>query len=95
MKYGFCRYTIHENDLNVVKTVASELGLKITTLEGPRPLYERLFSFNADKEYYYEVEFEDIEVESFTEGMNFEDEIFWKVLLDRSTDARCLELLNS
>jgi hypothetical protein len=98
MKYDYCSYNIPEEDMGVMRSLANELGLKIRKEDGPKPLYELVFSLTADKEYYYTVTFEDIEigdgVEYYRAALKYETEKFWNELLARSTDRELLDLCN-
>lgn len=95
MMYELCSYDIHENDLEMAKNLAIELGLKLKIARSGRLINHGICGLNADKELYYTICFDEIEVESWEDGDNFEDNVFWKSLQERSTDTYLLNLLNS
>ena len=93
--YDLCSYDIHEKDLEMTKNLPNELGLKLKIAKSGRLIDHGMCGLNADKELYYTICFDEIEVESWEDGDIFEENVLWKSLQDRSTDSYLLKLLNS
>ena len=95
MKYELCSYDVHEKDLEIVKEIANNLDLKLNVGKSGRLINHGIWVSNADKEKYFTVWFDEIEVESYEKGDDFEEHVFWKLLQEKSTDVYLLRLLNS
>ena len=94
--YESCSYTIHESDLEMAKNLASELGLKLNVKEHGR-LLDHAFTMDEKHAYSlcYVIWLDAFEVNSWEEGHEFEDDVWWKQLQERSNNTYLMILLNS
>ena len=97
MKYESCSYIIHKDDLEIARNLANELELKLNVEDSGVLIDHGVFSMIEEvaHESCYKIWFDEIEVNSFKEGDDFEEEMWWKQLQERSMDAYLLKLLNS
>ena len=93
MLYDACSYNITKDDLNTMKAVANEFGFKIGKISDERKTDE-IEELSWHRCAYHTVEFEPIEVESYSEGLGIEDR-FWVTMLHRSNNRKMLDIVNS
>lgn len=93
MMYDVCSYNIPKDDLNMMKTLASEFGFTISKMSNEEQTNE-IEELSWNRVTYHTVEFEPIEVESFSEGLSIDDR-FWEMLKDRSSNREIIDICNS